>query len=281
MLKRSLTLLPLFGIIFFTVCGGSFGIEPLFGAAGPGMALLLIGVLPFAYSLPNIFMVRELQSMMPVEGGYYHWTKQAFGPFTGFLTGWMNWVMSWVDVAIYPVLAATYLSFFIPALDTGAGGVPGWVLEWLVAIVFIWLISGMQVWGSRFTGLTSIWMGAILYIPLIIMSVVGFVNWGTQGSSFHMTFLPPETGHHRRVQPRAVRGHVELHGLRTAHDRRRRDSQAQTDVPVGHGTGPHSRDRNLLHPDGGRTLRRRRRRRPSVRSGGSKNPSRARGSAPT
>jgi hypothetical protein len=27
MLKRELTLLPLFGLIYFTVCGGSFGAE--------------------------------------------------------------------------------------------------------------------------------------------------------------------------------------------------------------------------------------------------------------
>ena len=70
-------------------------------------------------------MVRELQSMMPVEGGYYHWIKPAFGPFAGFMAGWMNWVVSWVDVAIYPVLAAYYLGYFIPALREGAtiGGV--------------------------------------------------------------------------------------------------------------------------------------------------------------
>ena len=35
-LKRELTLLPLFGLIYFTVCGGSFGIEPLVGWSGPG-----------------------------------------------------------------------------------------------------------------------------------------------------------------------------------------------------------------------------------------------------
>jgi hypothetical protein len=28
-LKRGLTLLPLTGIIYFTVCGGTFGLEPL------------------------------------------------------------------------------------------------------------------------------------------------------------------------------------------------------------------------------------------------------------
>jgi amino acid transporter len=197
MLKRSLTLLPLFGIIYFTVSGGTFGIESLFSYSGSGMALLLICIIPFIYSLPNIFMVRELQSMMPAEGGYYHWTKQGFGkrvgPFTGFLAGWMNWVMSLVDVAIYPVLAVTYLSFWVPQLSDGGWGMPGWVVQWLAAIAIILLIQLLQMRGVRLAGLTSIWIGAVLIIPLIIMSVVGFYNWGAHGSSFAMSFLPKDT----------------------------------------------------------------------------------------
>ena len=194
MLKRSLTLLPLFGIIYFTISGGTFGIESLFSYSGAGMALLLIGITPFVYSIPNILMVRELQSMMPVEGSYYHWTKEGFNPFVGFLTAWMNWVMSWVDVAIYPVLGATYLSFFVPALSDGAGGIPAWVLQWLVAVVIIWIISFLQIRGVRLAGLTSIWIGVILLIPLAIMSVLGFYNWGVHGSNFDMSFLPKDTG---------------------------------------------------------------------------------------
>lgn len=194
MLKRSLTLLPLFGIIYFTISGGTFGIESLFSYSGAGMALLLIGLTPFVYSIPNILMVRELQSMMPVEGSYYHWTKQGFNPFMGFMTGWMNWVMSWVDVAIYPVLAASYLGFFIPQLQDGWGGVPGWVLQWIVAIVIIWLISYLQIRGVRLAGLTSVWIGVIILIPLLIMSVAGFYNWGAHGSTYAMSFLPKDTG---------------------------------------------------------------------------------------
>ena len=194
MLKRSLTLLPLFGIIYFTISGGTFGIESLFSYSGAGMALLLIGVIPFAYSLPNILMVRELQSMMPVEGGYYHWTKQAFGPLPGFMTAWMNLVMSWVDVAIYPVLGAVYLGFFFPAISDGAGGIPGWVMQWIVAIVIIAIISALQIRGARLAGMTSVYIGAILLIPLLIMSVLGFWNWGVHGSEFQMTFLPKDTG---------------------------------------------------------------------------------------
>ncbi len=124
-LKRELTLLPLFGLIYFTVCGGSFGAEPMVSLSGPGFALLLLILTPLVFSIPNMLMVREMQSMMPAEGGYYHWLKKAFGPFVGFMGGWMNWVVSWVDVSIYPVLAATYLAFFIPALNNGAtiGGI--------------------------------------------------------------------------------------------------------------------------------------------------------------
>src|SRR5512139_3003573 len=84
-LKRELTLLPLFGLIYFTVCGGTFGIEPLVGWSGPGLALILIAITPIIFSIPNMLMVRELNSMMPAEGGYYHWVKKAFGPFTGFM----------------------------------------------------------------------------------------------------------------------------------------------------------------------------------------------------
>src|SRR5512140_3147804 len=140
-LRRELTVLPLFGLIYFTVCGGSFGAEPMVGWSGPGLAMLLFILTPLFFSIPNMLMVREMQSMMPVEGGYYHWLKVAFGPFVGFMGGWMDWVVSWVDVSIYPVLAAYFLGYFIPALRTGTaiGGVFGsstW-LSFAVAVILI------------------------------------------------------------------------------------------------------------------------------------------------
>lgn len=184
-LKRELTLLPLFGFIYFTVCGGSFGVEPLFGYSGPGLAIALLFITPLVFSIPNMLMVREMTSMMPVEGGYYHWVKQAFGPFAGFMAGWMNWVVSWVDVSIYPVLAAYYLGYFIPALREGliigSLEIPAWVLEWLVALVLIWIISALNIRGARLSGLTTNWLGLVMLIPLLIMSLVGVYNIITYG----------------------------------------------------------------------------------------------------
>jgi amino acid transporter len=193
LLKRELTLLPLFGLIYFTVCGGSFGAEPMVGWSGPGLALLLFIVTPLVFSIPNMLMVREMNSMMPVEGGYYHWVKQAFGPFTGFMAGWMNWVVAWVDVSIYPVLAAYYLGYFIPALRNGAviAGVevPAWVLSWIVALLLIWLVSALNVRGARLSGLTTDWLGLVMMAPLILMSILGIYQWIRSGVTISLPFL--------------------------------------------------------------------------------------------
>jgi amino acid transporter len=193
LLKRELTLLPLFGFIYFTVCGGSFGTEQMASYSGPGLMFVLFILTPIMFSIPNMLMVREMQSMMPVEGGYYHWLKKAFGPFVGFMGGWMNWVVSWVDVTIYPVLAASYLAFFIPALRDGAtiGGVevPAWVLSWIVALVIIWGISYLNMRGARLSGLTTDWMGIVMMIPLVIMSVIGIAAWIKGGQTISLPFL--------------------------------------------------------------------------------------------
>jgi amino acid transporter len=184
-LKRELTLLPLFGLMYFTVCGGPFGIESLVSDSGPGLALVLIVLTPIFFSIPNVLMVRELSTMMPAQGGYYHWVKTAFGPFAGFLAGWNNWVVSWLDVAIYPVLAVTYLRHFIPQLGTGitVGGleIPAYVLSWLLAGLIIWAISYMQIRGARLTGIFANWLGILLMLPLFILGFIGIYNWFTQG----------------------------------------------------------------------------------------------------
>ena len=41
--------------------------------------------------VPLAACVVELSSRYPDEGGLYVWSKQAFGPFGGFLTGWTYW----------------------------------------------------------------------------------------------------------------------------------------------------------------------------------------------
>jgi amino acid transporter len=196
-LKRELTLIPLFGLIYFTVCGGAFGAEPMVGLSGPGLALLLMVIVPIVFSIPSMLMVREMQSMMPVEGGYYHWVKQGIGPFAGFMSGWMDLVTSWIDVSIYPLWTAWYLSYFIPVLSKGGNffgkEVSSDFLSWLVAAALIITLSLLNMRGAKLSGRTASWLGILMIVPLIIMSGFGIYAWIVHGTPNNIPFLPGGT----------------------------------------------------------------------------------------
>src|SRR3954462_8403493 len=116
-LVRAITTLSLVFILYFSTSGGAYSTETLVQAVGPGMALLMLVLVPLVYSLPEILIVGELASMLPEEGGYYRWVQRAFGPFWAFQNGWLTWLYSLVDMAIYPVLFLQYFGYFFPELS--------------------------------------------------------------------------------------------------------------------------------------------------------------------
>ena len=70
---------------------GPFGLEDMVRTSGPGMTLIYQLVIPFFWCIPISLVAAELTTAMPVEGGFYRWTRAAFGDFWGFLAGWWNW----------------------------------------------------------------------------------------------------------------------------------------------------------------------------------------------
>jgi amino acid transporter len=109
--------IQLVAVIFFTVSGGPYGLEPLLTYAGQHGAILLLLLTPLLWDVPAIYTVLELNSMMPVTGGYYKWVKYALGNRWGFYEGWWTWLYTFVDLAIYPVLFVIYADFFFPGAD--------------------------------------------------------------------------------------------------------------------------------------------------------------------
>ena len=85
------------------------------------MAILILLVLPFIWSLPTALMVGELASAMPVDGGFYVWVRRAMGPFWGYQEGWLSLAASIFDMAIYPAIFVSYLGKFDPSLTAGWG----------------------------------------------------------------------------------------------------------------------------------------------------------------
>jgi len=159
-------------ITFFIVSGGAYGLETAVGAIGAGWTFLLTALLPFLWVVPTVLMVSELSSMMPEQGGYYVWVHKGLGRFWGFQEGWWTICYSAVDLAIYPVLFVTYLSFFWPAL--GAHPEAGISLQkWAIGSVFVFCALLLNLRGSRWVGLHKVLEIAVVTAPFVIFMGIG------------------------------------------------------------------------------------------------------------
>ena len=177
--SRKLNFLSLTSVIVFTVCGGAFGIEPLFGKLGAGWAIILIVATPLLWSMPVAMMVSELSSAMPVEGGYYVWVKRALGDFWGFQEGWWTCLYTSVDMAIYPVLFVNYLAYFIPYLRPDADGIITWeqfFIRWGICVAMIGGALWLNWSGAKTVGYNSAFFLLLIILPFALLAYCGFSN---------------------------------------------------------------------------------------------------------
>jgi len=156
-------------VIFFTVSGGPYGLEPLLGYAGAHGALLLLIITPLLWDVPAILTVLELNSMMPVTGGYYQWVKRTLGLRFGFYEGWWTWLYTFVDLAIYPVLFVEYASFFFPQIEHYK--IP-------VCLIIIWAGAILNILGISPVGKTASMLSLLVIIPFIILFVFALQHSG-------------------------------------------------------------------------------------------------------
>ncbi len=165
--KKRLRLVQLVAVIFLTVSGGPYGLEPLLTYAGNNGALLLLIITPILWDIPTILTVLELNSMMPVTGGYYEWVKKALGLRFAFYEGWWTWLYTFVDLAIYPVLFVEYASYFFPGIE--AYKIP-------ICLIIIWAGAGLNILGIVPVGETSLVLGSIVILPFIILFITAFAS---------------------------------------------------------------------------------------------------------
>lgn len=168
MLKRTLGTISLLAVVFFNVSGGPFSIEGLVADLGPIMAALMLALIPLVWALPETLIVAELSSMLPEEGGYYRWVRRAFGPFWAFQNGWITWLYSLVDMALYPVLFNTYLAWFFPGIPDG--------VRWLVALAVIWSATAINLRGALNVGRVSVVSGVFVIGAFVTMAALALAN---------------------------------------------------------------------------------------------------------
>jgi amino acid transporter len=157
-----LTLWPLVAATFFMVSGGTYGTEDIVHGAGYGRAILILLFTPILWSLPTAFMIGELSSALPAEGGYYAWVRRGLGNFWGFQEAWLSLVASIFDMAIYPTLFVAYLTRLAPYFGFGHRGI-------YVALAVVVVCAALNIAGIRVVGTTSLWLFFLLSAPFALI----------------------------------------------------------------------------------------------------------------
>jgi amino acid transporter len=153
---------PLVAATFFMVSGGTYGTEDVVHGAGYGRAILILLLTPILWSLPTAFMIGELSSALPQEGGYYAWVRRAMGKFWGFQEAWLSLVASIFDMAIYPTLFVSYMTRMFPWFQEGHRGV-------LVGLAVVVTCVILNIAGVKVVSTTSLWLFFALSAPFILI----------------------------------------------------------------------------------------------------------------
>ena len=147
------------------VSGGTYGTEDIVHGAGYGRAILILLLTPLLWSLPTAFMIGELSSALPYEGGYYAWVRRAMGNFWGFQEAWLSLVASIFDMAIYPTLFVAYLTRMFPWFQEANRG-------WWVALAVVIACALLNIAGVKVVSLTSLWLFFALSAPFVAIVVL-------------------------------------------------------------------------------------------------------------
>jgi amino acid transporter len=200
-------------------------------ASGPAALVIWLGAAAGLF-VPLVFTTIELSSRYPQEGGIYIWARNAFGPFAGFITGWLYWCtnLPYFPSLLYfaagnlvfaagdagPALSSNRLFFIVISL-AGLGlavymnvvglQVGKWlnnvgaIASWAVAAALI--VFGTVAW-LRFGSATP--FPAASFVPSV--SVKDMIFWSTIAFAFvgveSGSAMAEEIDDARRTLPRAV-----------------------------------------------------------------------------
>jgi amino acid transporter len=156
-------------------------------AARNGQSSISLWILAaLLFFVPTAYIVVELSTRFPEEGGLYVWTKMAFGDFHGFVAGWTYWIYT---VFYFPglLLASAAMSAYVG----GAGNA--------------WLAQNRTflLGGSLVLLVVAVWLNIIgLHIGKWLQNAGG-VGWNKddprgggrrQKASPHTSWPPPPPG---------------------------------------------------------------------------------------
>jgi amino acid transporter len=137
------------------------------------------------FFVPGALVINELSSRFPEEGGLYAWSREAFGPFHGFVAGWTYWIYT---VFYFPGLllaSASMAAYIIGGRGVALAQDRTFLLTvslsmLLVAVVLNIIGLNVGKWLQNAGGVGT-------YVPLVMLAGVAALFVWKHGSATHFT----------------------------------------------------------------------------------------------
>jgi amino acid transporter len=137
------------------------------------------------FFVPGALVINELSSRFPEEGGLYAWSREAFGPFHGFIAGWTYWIYTFF---YFPglLLASASMAAYI----MGNGGTQlaqNRTFQLSVSLGILLVAVVLNIIGLNIGKWLQNAGGVGTYVPLVILVGVAAVVCWQHGSATHFT----------------------------------------------------------------------------------------------
>lgn len=172
--KRDLGLAETFSIVIGRIIGSGIFRTPapimlLTGAVGLFYGVWIIGGIA---TILGALLYAELVAMMPKSGGPYQYLKEAYHPIVTFLRGWaMFFVSETASIAAVALVFVEYGSGLLELFGYPVAGLPG---KGAIAVLLIWLLTALNLYGVRLSGVIQDVLSFFKIIALGAIIGVGF-----------------------------------------------------------------------------------------------------------
>jgi basic amino acid/polyamine antiporter, APA family len=176
-------LLRILGLTFglAVILGGTIGVGILrtpgtvAAQLGTNALILTVWTLGGLYTLIGAACFAELGTALPRTGGYYVYSRRAFGERMGFLTGWTDWV-TYCAVLGYISIATGEFSLALAPELTGLGVTPIALASLAAFVLLQWM--GLKV-SSRAQEITSL----VKFVAFLALVAACFGHAGVDGET--------------------------------------------------------------------------------------------------
>ncbi|NND88972.1 MAG: amino acid permease [Flavobacteriaceae bacterium] len=169
------------------------GLSSLTQAAqfGWGSFVLWIAAMVF-YLIPSGLMIIDLNSRVPGEGGFYLWTKTAFGEKHAFIAAWCYWLSNivWFPAVLLTIVLSSLYIFGDQYLDLKEDF---WVAG-IISLIVLWATILLNIYGLKFgkwlqnIGAIALWL---LFGLLFVVALYAFFTVGS-AQPFESSKLIPD-----------------------------------------------------------------------------------------